>query len=150
MKKRNTNSTVTGVTGVTSKRGSKSPAIIKVATEHPELSVREIGRLCDCTHSNVVQVLKRYGIDHTGMEQFRANRADILAGMQQRFLASLTDADIQKTPAIQRITATGILYDKERLERGHGDSAPRIQINIVADPSKVVVQSAPISDDDKS
>jgi hypothetical protein len=122
-----TKRTATSNNNITKRKGSKAPKIVAIATEHPELTTREIGKLADCSHVNVLMCLRRYGIDHARMEDYKANRADVLAGLQERILGTITDADIQKTPAIQRITASAILYDKERLERGQANTISTIQ-----------------------
>jgi hypothetical protein len=41
---------------------------------------------------------------------------DILAGIQDRVLLSITDEDIKRASLLQRTTAVAQLYDKERLE----------------------------------
>ncbi len=106
------------ITNVTGNRGSKAPTIIAIAQQHPELTTEQIGKLAGCGHSNVVQTLKRYGIEKQATDDYIQNRAQVFAGLQERILNSVTDEDIKKTPAIQKITAASILYDKERLERG--------------------------------
>jgi DNA-binding IclR family transcriptional regulator len=96
----------------------KTQDILEYATTQPGLSVREIARLTDCDHSNVVRTLQRYGISQTEAQSYGERRAEILQGIQDRLLSTITDTDIQKSSLLQRVTATGILYDKERLERG--------------------------------
>jgi len=110
------------ITKRTFNRGSKAPAILKAATEHPELTTREIAKLADCDHSNVVRTLQRYEIDHTNVEAFKEHRGEILAGMQERIIKSITEADIKAMPVGQRLMGFGIIYDKERLERGQSTS----------------------------
>jgi hypothetical protein len=63
-----------------------------------------------------------YKIKRGRVEAYKANRGDILAGIQERIIHTLTDADIKKASMLQRVTAAGILYDKERLERGQSTS----------------------------
>jgi exopolyphosphatase/pppGpp-phosphohydrolase len=63
-------------------------------------------------------VCERYGIDLKHLESFKNNRADIFAGKQEQILASIDDVAIKCMPVAQRIISLGILYDKERLERG--------------------------------
>lgn len=99
-------------------KSRKTEIIIKTAQEHPDLTTREIGAIAGCTHVNVIETLKRYNIDHNQTVNYKNHRADILAGLQHRFLCSVTDADIKKTPVGSRILAVSQLYDKERLERG--------------------------------
>ena len=50
-------------------------------------------------------------------EIYRQNRADILSHAQVRLLSNVTDAKLKKSSARDLIVSTGILYDKERLER---------------------------------
>ena len=92
--------------------------IIRVAIQNPGLSTREIGALADCSHVNVINTLRVYGVDKGQMEEYKNHRADILAGLQGRLLASVTDEDVKKSPLGSRVLAACQLYDKERLERG--------------------------------
>ena len=82
------------------------------------LSTREIAALTNCTHSNIVQRLQRIAEDIDTLPHYKSHRADILAINGRRILNSITDEDIKKAPAGQRVMMYGILYDKERLERG--------------------------------
>jgi hypothetical protein len=113
---------ITKRTGKRTPRTTKTELIIKTATEHPDLTTREIGAIADCSHVNVITTLRRYGVDHAHLEDYRSNRADILSGLQHRLLVSITDADINKTPVGSRVLAVAQLYDKERLERGQSTS----------------------------
>ena len=108
--------------------------IIKTAKEHPDLTTREIGAICECTHSHVVQSLQRYEIDKQNVIHYKTNRADIFADLQHRLVQSITDDDIQKAPIGTRILAACQIYDKERLERGM--SSENIQL-IHADIAKI-------------
>lgn len=96
------------------------------------LSHSEIAKIQGCDHSNITRVLQRYGVTDN-YKDYKQHRADILAGLQHRLLSSITDNDIQKTPAIQRIMAAGILYDKERLERGLSNSNVSIITSTIQD-----------------
>jgi hypothetical protein len=100
------------------KRGTKSRAIIKVAQENPTLTTREIGKLTDSDHSHVVKVLQRYQIEYERVQKFKDHRADILAGLQEKVVNSLSPADIEKAGLRDRAVVLGILHDHERLERG--------------------------------
>ena len=122
------------VTAVTRKRpnkGSKAPEIIEIKTAHPDLQPTEIGKMVGCSHVNVINTLKRYGIDQQATENFKTSRADIFAGLQERILKSITDEAIKKTPAIQLVTAASILYDKERLERGESTSNVSVLVGAI-------------------
>lgn len=114
-------------TKATKQPSPKQVKILQVKQEHPDLTVREIAALADTGHSHVVQTLQRYGIQQEHVEHYKRHRADILAGLQHRLLASVTDEDVKKAPMGSRILAAAQLYDKERLETnkataliGHG------------------------------
>jgi len=51
-------------------------------------------------------------------QTYKSHRADILAHSQLRLLQELTPAKLKKMPGRDLIVGAGILYDKERLERG--------------------------------
>lgn len=106
------------ITKTTTKRPRtpKAELIIKTAQDHPDLTTREIGAIADCSHVNVITTLKRYGINHNNLQRYKTNRADILAGLQERLLSSITLEDIQKAPLGSRVLAACQIYDKERLE----------------------------------
>lgn len=123
----------TTVTGQKPRRGSKSPMIIDIATQHPDLSMREIGKMVDCSHVNVIKVLERYGINKNETEDYKAHRGDIQAGIQDRILKSITDADIKAMPVGQRLMGYGILYDKERLERGQSTDNQSVIVTHIRD-----------------
>lgn len=82
------------------------------------MSRSEIAKIQGCDKSNITRVLQRYGVIQRHMDNYTSHRASILAGLQDRILQSITHSDVQKTPASQRVVMAGILYDKERLERG--------------------------------
>ena len=108
----------------------KQAVILKTKQEHPNLTTYEIAKIADTDHSHVIKTLQRYGIDRTHVDRYKAHRADILAGMQERLLNNITKADIKKAPMRDKIVAAGILYDKERLER---DLSTANVMSIVAD-----------------
>ena len=82
------------------------------------LTYEEIGNLLGCTKVNIHYRLKPYMDEINGLADYKKHRADVIAIKGRKILNSLTDEDIQKAPAGQRVMMYGILYDKERLERG--------------------------------
>ena len=82
------------------------------------LSYDEIGSMIGRSKQAVHQRLQPYKDAIENLPVFKENRADIFAIHQQRLLNSLSDDDIRKIPPGSRFTGVGILYDKERLERG--------------------------------
>ena len=81
-------------------------------------SYSEIGKILGCTKQNVELRLRPFKGEIEALESFKEQRADVLAVYQQKLLNSLTDSDIKRMPPGSRLTGFGILYDKERLERG--------------------------------
>ena len=81
-------------------------------------SYKEIGKILGCTKQNVELRLRPFKAEIEALQSFKEQRADVLAVYQQKLLNSLTDSDIKRMPPGSRLTGFGILYDKERLERG--------------------------------
>ena len=81
-------------------------------------SYSEIGQILGCTKQNVELRLRPFKAEIEALQSFKEQRADVLAVYQQKLLNSLTDSDIKRMPPGSRLTGFGILYDKERLERG--------------------------------
>jgi hypothetical protein len=101
----------------TKPRTKTQAIILKTKAEHPDLTVREIAAIADCSHVNVVTTLQRYGIKQENIDNFKRTRADILAGLQDKLLSSITNENVQQASMLQKVTASAILFDKERLER---------------------------------
>ena len=49
---------------------------------------------------------------------YQDHRADILANLQLKLLSHLDEARLRKASAYQLVGSAGLLYDKERIERG--------------------------------
>jgi hypothetical protein len=96
--------------------------ILKIKEQHPDLSTHKIAGLVPCHHTSVIKCLTKYHIDAKGLESYKQHRGDIVAGVGERIIKSVTDDDIKRMPIGQRIMSYGILYDKERLERGQATS----------------------------
>lgn len=82
------------------------------------LTYAEIAKVQGVTPQNVHKKIKHL-IPSALTQDYIANRGDILANAQLRLLASgLTDAKLKKVSPRDAVVSVGILYDKERLERG--------------------------------
>lgn len=80
-------------------------------------SLSDIGKIFDCTKQHVQQTLAPY-MDHSKqVSKYKKDRANVFADVQQQILKTIDNDAIQKASLLQRVTASGILYDKERLER---------------------------------
>lgn len=99
-------------------RSPKTRAIVRLKTEQPTLTTRQIGAIVGCSHVNVYETLQRYNIDHSRVHGYKANRSEIFAGIQERVVSTLTVDDIKGASVRDRAILLGTIYDKERLERG--------------------------------
>ncbi len=82
------------------------------------LSYSAMAGVLGCSKQAISFRLKDHIEDIEGLEHFKNGRADFLALIQRKLITSLTVEDIKKASAYQRVGMFGILYDKERLERG--------------------------------
>jgi len=85
------------------------------------LSYAQIGAIQGKSKQAIHQRL-RHILPDEATEAYKAKRADILSRVQLRVLESIDDESINKAPLAARATTYGILYDKERLERGQSTS----------------------------
>lgn len=95
-------------------------------------SNRQIAVIAKVHHQTVARILKRL-TPRNSTELYKNHRADILAEMQRKFLRFVDTAAIKKMIASRGLTDFGIIYDKERIERGQNDSniKPMVTINVV-------------------
>ena len=82
------------------------------------LSLEEIAGALGCSIANISIRLKDHMEDLDALNDFKEAKADTLALYQRKLINSLNTGDIQKASPYQRVGMFGILYDKERLERG--------------------------------
>ncbi len=86
------------------------------------LTYAEIGAIVGCTKETVFYHIGKLRDSIDNLKAFKENRADLLSIQQDRLINSLTDADIQKSSAYQKVGMFSLLYDKERLERDKSTS----------------------------
>lgn len=82
------------------------------------LSYSQIEKLTGIDSSTAFCRLKAIGYKDGDINAFKAHRADILTLKQINLLNALNEKTIAAMPGRDLVVATGILYDKERLERG--------------------------------
>ncbi len=106
------------------KRAKNTPItkVMEQVAKCPALTTRELGKLNDISHVAVINLFKRHGIERERIEEYKGNRADFLAGLQERIIGSITEADLEKASLRDKVISAGVLYDKERLERGQSTS----------------------------
>jgi len=102
------------------KRAKNTPITKLLDQVHrcPGITTRELGAINGVDHSAIVRLFQRHNIDRERVEDYKGNRADFLAGLQERMLASITEADLEKASLRDKVISAGVLFDKERLERG--------------------------------
>ena len=96
-----------------------------------QLSYAEIAAIDGTTPQNIHSKIKDL-LPTEATKTYQEHRADILSNLQLKLLSNLDDDRLKKASAFQLVGAAGLLYDKERLERGqsteniaqiHGDIA---------------------------
>jgi hypothetical protein len=101
----------------------KSDAVkraIKLHEENPNLTYQALADATGRDKSTVWRALKRYHIEKKRTEVYKENRADILAGTQEKLIEIInTDKTKLDKASLKDIGIVfGILDDKERLTRG--------------------------------
>lgn len=95
-------------------------------------SEREIARSIDVSPYAVHYWINALKLPtHEEIQSYKENRADILAGLQARIIKSITEADLSKATAYQKVGMYALLYDKERIERGQSTSNVSILTKII-------------------
>jgi hypothetical protein len=89
-----------------------------IELRNKKLTYSQIGKILGCSRENICMRLQPFRHSIENIKQVKDNRADTLAVISDTVLNSLTIEDIKKASAYQRVGMFGILYDKERLERG--------------------------------
>ena len=105
--------------------------LIELRTKNPNLTYQQIGDMLGCSKVNVINRLKPYKEEIESLPTFKKSRGDILALVQSKLLNSLTLEDIKGASLLQKVTAMGVLYDKERLETGQSTSNTSVLSHVV-------------------
>ena len=83
------------------------------------LSERQAAKIMDTTKETVRYHIIKHGIPRKyELDDYKSNKADILAGKQQKLISNITPDRIEKANLRDIVWTFGVLYDKERLERG--------------------------------
>lgn len=106
------------------KPGSKTQTILTLATTTPATPM-EIADTVNTSRQMVHQVMERYGIIPNNTESWKSHRADLLAALQEKIYGAVDEDAIKKMIMSRGMTDLGILYDKERIERGLSDNDTR-------------------------
>ena len=117
----------------TAKYKNKNISIESIVTlAEKGLSHPQIAKILGCSGHNITQRMKAFNYTPQQLKDFKNNRADLLALTQSRIVHNITDDDFKKAGLLQKMTAFGIAFDKERLERGESTSNISVFEHIVA------------------
>ena len=82
------------------------------------MTMQSIANAMNCTYSNIQQILQRECITVDKLQDFKSQRADLFADIQRKIILSMAQDDYKKVCPRDKAWIIGVLYDKERLERG--------------------------------
>ena len=112
------------------------------------ISYEDIGKYYGVSKVAVFKTLEKYLDREISLEAFKRHRGDILANKQAQLLLSLTKDTIKEMTGQSLATAFGILYDKERIEKGestaiisytdHTKSLADIEKEIAEERAKII------------
>ena len=120
----------------------KQSKILATKKDQPQLTTRQIAKVCDTNHSYVVETLKRYQLNHKSIEEYRRARGDIWLATEAAIMQNITSEDIQKEPMRNKIVAAGICADKIRdITGGAREVTPMVIVNRISIDSKPVDNS---------
>lgn len=95
------------------------PIELLLTLRKKKLPIKAIARICKRSPSTIRERLKKAGAHEINfIDEWKKNRADILALQQRRILNSITDKDLMDASLREKSMSFGIMYDKERLETG--------------------------------
>ena len=138
-----------------------------LALRKKKLSYEQIGKIVGCSKVNVWERLQPYIDEIESLDSYKDNRADLLAIVQHRLVNTLNPTTIEKMSPRDRVLAYGILYDKERLERGQSTQniethhkfmidkitsenwQQQADANTITDDTKTIVNNQGVTSDDK-
>ncbi len=89
---------------------------------HKGLTDEQVASIIGCDRSNVSRRLQPYRDKLAVLDKHKQYRADILCLKGMSMLENITPAKLKKASARDLTTNYGILFDKERLERGQATS----------------------------
>lgn len=90
----------------------KQELIMAIQASDPDLTQLEIAQQADTSQSYVAEVLQRYNIIKKDLDDYKEHKINILQGLQQRIISSISDADIQKASLQQKVVGMGVIEDK--------------------------------------
>ena len=90
---------------------------VRELIEIKNLTYEDAGKLLGVTKQAIHDRCKRHGIKRN-LNLYKNNKADILASKQRMVINSLTEDDIKKSSAYQKVGMYGILHERELITKG--------------------------------
>ena len=101
---------------ISTPKGIPIETIIELKTRG--LNNTQIAKICGCSKENIRIRLRPLLSDLASLPFYKRHRGDVLALRQKQIMDSMDEDTIEKASLKDRGIVFGILYDKERLERG--------------------------------
>ena len=114
----------------------KTKAILALAKRKPELSQRELAKEVGVARNTVAKALAKVSDYKDEVELFRKQRGDILDDKQRLILAAIDSKKVGEAKLRDLAVAAGILFDKNRLERGLSTNNIASWCSIVAESQR--------------
>lgn len=108
---------------------------IKQRTDQ-KLTIREIAAIQGVPKSTIHKALQNPETK-ADLATYKEYRADVFASKQVEVINQLDTEKLQQASALQLITGLGILYDKERLERGQASAIIDVRAAVFTLDSKL-------------
>ena len=117
--------------------------IRKQRAKNPLLTIQDQATLNGLSKQAMSRLLQRHGINPTHMEEYKAHKADLLAGVQEMVLSHV-DSDaikrmVEKAP-MAAVTLFNSCFNAERLERGQST------VNLAGVFARAMEQATPPQD----
>lgn len=107
----------------------KKDLIIDLGTKS-ELRVKDIAQISQTSPANVCTILKRYNLSQNHVDDYKSQRAEIMAGIQSEYAKKLIEPDkLDKAGLGEISSALQRLHSVERLERGLSTSNVAVQMS---------------------
>ena len=114
----------------------KNKAIIALAKRKPELSQRELAKEVGVARNTVAKALAKVSDYKEEIELFRKQRGDILDEKQALILRAIDSKKVSEAKLRDLTVSLGIIFDKNRLERGLSTSNISSWTSIVAESQR--------------
>jgi DNA-binding transcriptional regulator YhcF (GntR family) len=110
--------------------------ILTLAKQKPTLSQRELAKELGVSRNTVAKALDKVSDYKEEIELFRKQRGDILDEKQALILRAIDSKKVGEAKLRDLAVAAGILFDKNRLERGFSTSNISSWCSIVAESER--------------